>query len=437
MRPRQARHKMAWGVSDQLVWSATNFGLSAFVAVATDVRNFGIFSFFFVLFLLVVGLVTSYCADTYVVLAPSRRDTSDTSRQASVVVAAGLCSLPVVVALLGGASVLGSDMAAPARAFAVVLPFVVMQETIRILLFAAHRPAKTFANDSVWAAVMVAGLLIVHKLGRTDSVDLLILVWGCGAAVGLALGVRQLDLDLRSARPFAWLRRVRTLGWQFASDFFVGLGNAYVITWLVGLVAGLDDLASFRGSQIAFGVTTAVFQWARIGLVPAVLAKTSRHDQYDFLRRVGVMFVAVTALYGLALLMIPTSAGARVLGDVWGPMRPLIIPSIVLRSAAAVTTAAFIGLRAHRMGARTLRLRIGVAAASVAGATIGAFLAGAQGAMTVLAATTVVGAVFWWRALISATRDHSEQGPTTASPPVELREPPERRAAEPVSPSSP
>ena len=66
-----------------------------------------------------------------------------------------------------------------------------------------------------------------------------------------------------------------------------------------------------------------------------------------------------TVLWGLALLVLPNSAGHAVMGRSWPLVKPLILPAMLATIGAAAGIAALVLLRTPKVYGPTFRIRVG------------------------------------------------------------------------------
>src|SRR5262249_34865161 len=111
-------------------------------------------------------------------------------------------------------------------------------------------------------------------------------------------------------------------------------------------------------------------------------------------------------LWGGALLIaLPHGLGDLLLGKIWRPAYPLLLPTIIALMGGCFSTGAGVALHALASARRSLRATI-VSAALSAGCSIGgAAMWGATGTMWGAAVAGWIGAALFWRQLIFAVRE--------------------------------
>ena len=104
-------------------------------------------------------------------------------------------------------------------------------------------------------------------------------------------------------------------------------------------------------------------------------------------------------LWGLVLLVIlPRGVGELILGNLWRPTYPLVLPAALAVMAMCAITGASVGLHALGAARRSLRAAILTSVLLVSGALVGAATGGVLGTMVYGAIASWVGTlVYWWQ----------------------------------------
>jgi hypothetical protein len=103
--------------------------------------------------------------------------------------------------------------------------------------------------------------------------------------------------------------------------------------------------------------------------------------------------------WGLALLVaLPHGLGHLMLGSLWRPAYPLVLPTMFSVMAMCAGTGASVGLHALGAARRSMRNTLRTAFLIVAAAVIGALVAGTQGTVWFAAGASWVGVLIaWWQ----------------------------------------
>jgi len=105
------------------------------------------------------------------------------------------------------------------------------------------------------------------------------------------------------------------------------------------------------------------------------------------------------------LVALPRGLGHLMLGSLWRPTYPLVLPATVAAMAMCATTGAGIGLHALGAARRSLRAVILTSVLVVACALVGAMTGGTLGTMRYYAAASWLGTLAWWWQLQQALHE--------------------------------
>lgn len=394
-RPRTRRRVVV--LSDQAVSSLSNVIPAILVARSFDSPEpFGAFGLAMIVFRLVLGgtkaVVGHPLLSLYSPLEPEDRRQAIPDLQGATICVSALASLVLVAVsvLLGGIS--GSAL----LALAVVLPLVLMQDAWRFT-FVVDRPWATLAIDLVW----LLAVLVTFSLAPVDAtVAWYIVVWGLGGGLGaivaLAIGGRGLR---GTPRPLHWILSHRETGFRFFGEYLTAQGVGHLVATSVGPIAGLGALGSVRASQVFYGPHNTLHQGIYMAVVPE--GAQSQKDPVR-LRRMLILvssgLAALSALWMLVGLMLPTTWGEALFGGTWAGARDVLAPMGIATIAAGIGSGGFLGLRSLADAKRGLHARLRITPWQIVCPLMGVAIAGAWGFAAGLAIGRTAAAVIWWRA---------------------------------------
>ncbi|MGO9295718.1 MAG: hypothetical protein ACLP52_17895, partial [Streptosporangiaceae bacterium] len=129
-----------------------------------------------------------------------------------------------------------------------------------------------------------------------------------------------------------------------------------------------------------------------------ILRRSPRHLPL-FCIAVSTGLTQLALAWGAVLLVaLPRGLGHLMLGSLWRPTYPLVLPATVAAMAMCATTGAGIGLHALGAARRSLRAVILTSVLVVACALVGAVTGGTLGTMRYYAAASWLGTlVCWWQ----------------------------------------
>ncbi len=404
---RRAARRIGWGVADQGMSSFTNFAANIYIARQLGATEYGAFALAFVTYSFALNASRGLATDPLLVRfsaadAPTwRRAVASSTGTAA---ATGMVTGAVVLAvtpLLGGSTRLAF------LALGLTLPGLLLQDSWRFAFFAHQRGALAFCNDTVWAIALGAGLAVVHVTGH-ETVFWVALAWGASAAVGAAVGPFQARVVPKISETRVWLRTHWDLAPRYLVEGTTNSAASQLVTYGIGLLLGLAAVGAVQAASLLMGPYMVVVYGFGLVLLPEAvrILKRTPHRLPQLCVLTSVVFALLAALWGTALFVaLPLGLGHALLGDLWRPTYPLVLPTTLYVMGFALTRGAGLGLHALGAARRSLRATVVAAGAYVGCSLIGAGAAGAAGAVTGGAVAMWLGAFVFWRALRIAFRE--------------------------------
>ncbi len=377
---------------DQALYSASNLAITILVARVADVREFGIFALVYAAVVVLQGTVDGLVCEPFSVVHSEEHGKAaraDLGRASGASILLGVAA-SLLMAVVGLA--VGGHTQSLLVAYALVLPALLVQSFWRFACFALDRPETAVANDVVWVGVQVVALAVVI-LGGWSTPTNLVLAWGAGAAAAAVFGCWQLGVIPEPTAGVTWLRSTAGLGVRYAAEFLATFGASQAALSVTGAIAGLGAVAQLRGAQVAYGPVATLANGVRVAGTP--IAVRARARGFERLRRVSLVIggglVVVVVLWTALVLAIPEGVGEAVIGDSWEPARE-VVPAIGVNALATAWAAGLlVSLRAVADARRSLRGRAATGVLRLAGAAVGAVVAGGEGAAWGLATGAILG----------------------------------------------
>jgi O-antigen/teichoic acid export membrane protein len=449
--PSQGVRRLSWGVADQAVSSLTNFAVTIYIARALGATQFGAFSLAYVTYAFALNASRGLATDPLMVrfsgtdLPTWRRAVAScTGTAAAVGLLAGACVL-VATAFLTGTT------RAAFFALGLTLPGLLLQDSWRYSFFALGHGRGAFLNDMVWASALVPALLFLRLTGHAD-VFWYVFAWGTAAAVAAAAGPVQTRVIPRLSQPRGWISRHRDLGPRYLAENTANSGAAQLRLYGVGIIIGVAAAGYVQAANTLMGPFLVVFMGFTLVTIPEagrVLRRSPRHLR-PFCLLVGGGLALIGLAWGfLLLLTLPQGLGAWLLGSIWRPTYPLILPLTISVAGACLSAGATSGLHALGAARRSLRAMVVASAAYLAFGLLGAWAGGVVGTVRGIAVATWVGALVWWWQLHAGLQEaghvpagsrflpgrlgrrHGTREPAVTPPPEPARAPPESAPAPP------
>ncbi len=372
--------------ADQVLASACSYSLVMLVARASSPHDFGVF-------LITFGTVTVTTAvgrsafgailgmDLARADAASARDLE--TRSTAAVLGLGV-AVGLLLAVLG--LVVGGAIEPAILVVASVLPLVLLQDLARFGLVAKARPGRALLADALWLSPSLVLIVVDLLRGGATAPGWAALVWASGLVASLLLLESQGALHRPAFTGLVpWLtydRRRVHLGADAAMAGLAPVGNGI----LAAAVSGASATATVRGAAAVFAPLATLALAMSLGAVPE--AKRRRPETaLRFLLGLTAALVALSAVWGLLLLVMPDSWGEAILGRTWELAKP-ILPLLALEYLGlGMWTGATAMLRYSDATRTALRMRLVYAPASL---VLPVVALGFLGGVTAFAATLAV-----------------------------------------------
>jgi O-antigen/teichoic acid export membrane protein len=404
---RQASGRLSWGLADQAMSSLTNFLLTIYVARTLGAVQFGSFSLAYVTYGLAINASRGLSIEPLLirfsgtVLPTWRRATARSTGTALLVgLATGACAL-AAGRLVGGTTGLAFV------ALGLTLPGLMLQDSWRYSFFALGRGYHAFINDTVWAVVLLPSLVLLRISGHAN-VFWFTLAWGAGAVVGAAIGPLQARVVPDLAGATGWLSKHRDLGPRYLLELAGGNSTDTLRSFIVSSILGLAAVGYIQAANTLMGPFKIVI--AGIGLITlpeaAMLLRRAPRHLPLFCVAVSIGFTLVALVWGVVLLVaLPRGLGQVMLGRLWRPTYPLVLPATLSIMGACASNGAYLGMHALGAARRSLRVVMLTSVLIVTFALVGALTGGTLGTMWYVAAAFWLGSLLSWWQLRQALRE--------------------------------
>jgi O-antigen/teichoic acid export membrane protein len=407
---RKAINRLGWGVADQAMSSISNFAINIYIARTLGPVQYGAFSLAYVTYGFALNASRGLATDPLLVrfsgtnIPTWRRAVSSCTGTAAVVGLVTGAGVIAAAALLDGTARLAF------LALGLTLPGLLLQDSWRFAFFALGRGSQAFLNDAVWVLALAPALLILQTTHHTD-VFWFVFAWGAAAAVGAAIGPWQARVMPRLPHTDRWVSRHRDLGPRFLLEGIIGSGSTQARNYGVGLFLGLASVGYVQAANTLMGPFMVVFFGMGLVTLPeaARLLRRSARRMILFCAAVGGGMAVLGLAWGIILLVaLPRGLGHLILGQLWRPTYPLVLPSTLTILGGCASAGAGTGLHALGAAKRSLRAMIVSSVIYVIGSVAGTLTGGAVGTMRGAAIAAWIGAMAFWWELRGAMREHQK-----------------------------
>ncbi|HEU5385641.1 MAG TPA: hypothetical protein VFV73_07045 [Streptosporangiaceae bacterium] len=414
---RQASRRLSWGVADQAMSSISNFAVNIYIARTLGAVQYGAFALAYVTYGFALNASRGLGTDPLLVrfsgtdLPTWKRAVARCTGTATVMgLVMGALALVVSMFLHGT-----TGMAF--LALGLTLPGLLVQDSWRFAFFALGRGGQAFLNDTIWTIALIPALVLLRQTGHAN-VFWFVFAWGAAAAVAAVIGPLQARVLPKASGGWGWVSAHRDLGPRYLAEGTLNSSQNQLRNYGIGFILGLGALGYVQAANTLMGPFMVIF----FGMGLVLLPEAAR-----ILRRAPgrlPLFCACAsgglALLGLAwgivlLLALPRGLGHLMLGSLWQPTYPLVLPSTIAIMGGCVQAGAGTGLHALGSARRSLRAMAIASALFVACGLIGAAVGGAAGTMYGAAVASWAGAVLFWLQLRDALRDGPAGAPVPAS----------------------
>ena len=377
----------------------TNFLLAIFIARMLGAAQFGAFSLAYVTYGFAINASRGLSVEPLLIrfsgtdLKVWRRATALCTGTALFVgLVTGACAL-VAGPLIGGTTGVAFV------ALGLTLPGLMLQDSWRHSFFALGRGYHAFINDTVWAAIQIP-LLLFLKMSGHATVFWCVLAWGASAAVGAAVGPLQARVVPNLAGATKWLSRHRDLGPRYLAENTGGNAADTVRSYAVSSILGVAAVGYIQAANTLMGPFKILFFGISLITLPEaarILRRSPRHLPL-FCMAISTGLTLLALAWGAVLMVgMPRGLGHLMLGSLWRPTYPLVLPATLSVMSMCATTGAVLGLHAVGAARRSLRAAILTSVLIVACALLGAVTGGTLGTMRFVAVAMWVGTlVCWW-----------------------------------------
>ena len=399
--------------------SLTNSAISIYAARTLGAADFGAFSLAYVTYSFALNASRGLGSDPLMVrfsgaeLPVWRRAVSHCSGTAAVV------GIVAALAVLGAAAALSGTARLAFLALGLTLPGLLLQDSWRYAFFAIGRGSRAFLNDLVWAAALVPALLFLRSTGR-ENVFWLVFAWGAAGTLAALVGPFQARVIPRLHKAREWVSEHRDLGPRYLAENTANSGAAQLRIYGIGIIVSLSAVGYIQASSTLMGPFMVIFMGLSLVTVPEaarVLRQSPQHLRL-FCFLVGCALALIGFAWGVALIVaLPRGLGSWLLGPIWRPAFPLVLPVSIGLAGACMTAGASAGLRALGQSRRSLRAQVIASVIYVAAGLVGGVIDGAYGSVVGTAIAIWIGTLMWWWQLHTALKEPAKvPGGVIASP---------------------
>jgi O-antigen/teichoic acid export membrane protein len=397
----------------------SNFVLSIYIARTLGAAQFGAFSLAFVTYGFAINASRGVSIEPLLIrysgtsIAIWRRAVAGATGTALLMgFALGICAL-LAARLIGGTTGLAFV------ALGLTMPALMLQDSWRHSFFALGRGEQAFLNDAIWTAVEIPLLVLVRMTGHAN-VFWLVLIWGAGAAVAAAVGPLQARVVPSLMAAADWLARHRDLGPRYLVENTGGNAGDTLRSYSLSYILGIAAIGYIQAANTLMGPFKIIFYGLSLITIPEavrILRRSPRHLPI-FCVAVSTALTVAAMAWGVVLLVgLPRGLGHLMLGSLWRPTYPLVLPALLSVMSMCANTGAMVGLHALGASRRSMRTVLLSSVLVLAAALVGAVIAGTFGTMLFAAVAAWLGTTnSWWHFRKALQESGSDRVPNGLQP---------------------
>jgi O-antigen/teichoic acid export membrane protein len=383
--------KVGWGLIDQAASSATNLLLTVATARVVGPRSLGIVVIGFTAYIFLLGLQRAGVSEPLVVLTSAAPAEERSARSRSAVTATMIGGMATSTLMLVTGVSVGGTFGRALILFSVWMPFALLQDLWRSMLFRDSRGAAATANDSIWLGAMALALVLAWRL-KTDWA--IVSAWGLGASAGAVAGFAQLRL-LPSSPSKAWKHLRRDFWpygrWLFGGSIVAGAGSQGSV-FLTAALLGPASLGGLRAVQSVFAPLSLLGPAIALPALPAMTRRLAVAPQaaISFALRLSALLSMLATAY-----VVPVSLGGdEVLKGIFGvsfqAYHRLVLPIVVQQIIAAGGGGFMLLMLANRSGRKIFGVNLALVPVTLCAIAIGDAAGGLLGVAWAIAVVAVV-----------------------------------------------
>ena len=399
--------RLGWGVADQAVSSLTNVAVSLLLVRVLAPAQFGAYGLAYITYGFALSASRGISTEPLMVRFSGAKLQVWRHAVAGCTATALMTGLVAGVFALAAGAVLHGTPSAAFTALGITFPGLLLQDSWRYSFFALGRGSQAFLNDSVWAVTLFPALFLLNRTGHAD-VFWFVFAWGLTAAIAAAVGPLQARVMPKLSGAWEWVSLQRDLGPRYLMEGTSSSLAVQLRSYGVGFILGLATLGAVSASGTLFGPITILFLGMSLVAIPEgarVLRRSPRHLPLFCALISGGLAAAGLAWGVIVMVAVPRGLGAWLLGPIWRPAYPLLLPQMIFVIGGGIGYGAAVGLHALGASKRSLRQALLWAVVYVVFAVGGAFVAGAEGTVWGAAVAPCTGAVYGWWQLHTAMRE--------------------------------
>lgn len=407
-KARRGTINAGWTLVDQGLSSLTNAVVTILVGRSVSTSEFGAFALAFLVFSFTIGTSRAAITDPLVIRYSAADDRERRAAIGRATASAFVLGLVVGLGCVVAGLIQGSDavLGSAFLALGIIMPGVLLQDAWRYSFFASARPRRAALNDLVWAVLQFASIAWLFQTGR-GTVFAILLCWGLAAGVAAVFGIWQARVVPQVGSAWEWLVENRQVSARLGADYVVNQGAYNAANVAIGPVSSLQAVGALAAARTLLGPLNLLYSGTTSFVLPAMVRIVDAKRPLTKAVFATTAFTGgVTAVWLLALLLMPRPWGEWLFGANWAGASEVILPTGWSFLMVALCVGAGLGLKARAQVHRVLRVTLVQAPLLVVLGIVGARFAGGPGAAWGFATAQTVGLVILLWNYRASEREH-------------------------------
>ena len=244
-------------LADQLVSSATNFGVGVLIARAGGANALGAFGIAFLVWLAAVGVNRALVTEPMTVGDATDSGDARLSEGMASTLLLGLGWVGLLVLVWGGLLLAGQNVVV-LLALAPWMPSLLVQDYWRCTGFRLHRADRALISDVVFAVAQGSVTFVLFALD-VHSVAAYLASWGIGGTAGAIVGLAIARVDLVVRGGLTHLRALWARSRWFLADFGTAFVSDQGYLLLLPVLIGTAQFGVYRAGVSLIGPAVIIF----------------------------------------------------------------------------------------------------------------------------------------------------------------------------------
>jgi O-antigen/teichoic acid export membrane protein len=396
-RRRPIVGRALWSIADQVVASVGNALVVIIAARSLSAREFGAYAIAFAVYLVVLGISRALTSEPLTLRYAASPDVERYREGQAAAGCALLIGFSVAIATAVAAVMLSESIRPLMLVAALVVPLLLLQDSLRCFAITIARPKEAAINDAVWTLVAIASALALSATGARHSAAEYFGLWGASALAGVCVTSVRLHVRPRLGAGARFVQKHFRLSSNLLAQFGLQTASSQLLIFCIALTGGVSAVAGVEASQSLLGPISLLVMGSTFAMAPELVRQVDHPVSF---RRtsagMGIVLAVLSCGWAVVALAIPDSLGTQLYGKSWPFATIVLLPLAIVSITGACSQAPATSLRA--LGAANLALRTqAIVSPLTAGAGIvGAMVFGTRGALYGWALGGAFGTGLWW-----------------------------------------